>query len=115
MASRLLALAAALLLAGAGVASAPLSSGVLPLRRAASPPDWLRRRRLADGVAPLFGSVRDNGVFTVALRIGSPPSLFDVIVDTGSTLAYVPCADCGSSCGVHEARGRVVWVTRMCN
>jgi hypothetical protein len=59
-------------------------------------------------VLPLYGSVRDNGVFTLRMAVGTPPAgPFDVIVDTGSTLAYVPCSDCGAACGSnHEARRR---------
>jgi hypothetical protein len=68
-----------------------------------------RRRRSLAGVnasaqLELYGSVRDNGVFTVHLSLGTPGQAFDVIVDTGSTLAYVPCQDCGAGCGSHEAR-----------
>jgi|APGre2960657444_1045066.scaffolds.fasta_scaffold06720_2 hypothetical protein len=86
-----------------------------PLRRVALSPRatsalHARRRTLLDGAGslnasallPLYGSVRDNGVFTVHLQLGTPPQPFDLIVDTGSTLAYVPCRDCGASCGTHE-------------
>lgn len=47
---------------------------------------------------------RIRSVFTVNVEFGTPPQLFDVIVDTGSTLAYVPCSNCGAGCGTHEAR-----------
>ena len=86
-----------------------------PLRRIALSPRaasalHARRRTLLDGAGsvnasallPLYGSVRDNGVFTVHLQLGTPPQLFHLIVDTGSTLTYVPCRDCGASCGTHE-------------
>jgi len=39
-----------------------------------------------------------EGYFYAALALGSPPQLFDVIVDTGSTITYVPCNDC-QHCG----------------
>ena len=34
-----------------------------------------------------------------------PPLSFDVIVDTGSTMTYVPCARCGRACGPHHQAG----------
>lgn len=37
--------------------------------------------------------------FYAALFLGSPPRKFAVIVDTGSTMTYVPCASCGAGCG----------------
>jgi hypothetical protein len=95
---------------------------VLPLREATLHPAaaraWRQQRRSlgpADAATssangsvlstlPLYGSVRDNGVFTVHVDLGTPPQRFNVIVDTGSTLAYVPCKDCGASCGTHEVR-----------
>lgn len=60
------------------------------------------------GVAPLDSVPRRRRrrVFTVNINFGTPPQLFDVIVDTGSTLAYVPCSNCGAGCGSHEARRR---------
>jgi hypothetical protein len=93
---------------------------VLPLQEATLHPAaahaWRARRALAASAAnssatttsllPLYGSVRDNGVFTVRVQLGTPPQRFNVIVDTGSTLAYVPCKDCGASCGTHEVRRR---------
>ena len=87
---------------------------VVPLRRVAHGASGLhsgalRRALLSNSSAallPLYGSVRDNGVFTVLVSLGTPPQTFDLIVDTGSTLAYVPCKDCGASCGKHEVRGR---------
>ena len=116
---------AALPLLAALLAALPLLAApqlVLPLREATLHPAaaraWRQQRRslgsaaaattTANGsvlsVLPLYGSVRDNGVFTVHLALGTPPQRFNVIVDTGSTLAYVPCKDCGASCGTHEVR-----------
>ena len=37
--------------------------------------------------------------FYASLYLGSPPKKFAVIVDTGSTMTYVPCSHCGSACG----------------
>lgn len=42
-------------------------------------------------------SVRE-GYFYASLRLGSPPQRFGLIVDTGSTITYVPCHDC-QHCG----------------
>jgi hypothetical protein len=103
--------------------AAPQEALMLPLRSTRLAPHvaaaWRRRRSLVEpdaaggdagaasqrtALLPLYGSVRDNGVFTVVITFGSPPQRFDVIVDTGSTLAYVPCSDCGANCGTHEAR-----------
>lgn len=50
---------------------------------------------------PLHGSVKEHGYYYVDVSLGTPPKSFQVIVDTGSTLTYVPCADCGSDCGAH--------------
>lgn len=41
------------------------------------------------------------GYFYATLPLGTPPSYFNVIVDTGSTVTYVPCADC-AHCGRHD-------------
>lgn len=40
--------------------------------------------------------------FYATLQLGSPARSFAVIVDTGSTITYVPCASCGSNCGPHH-------------
>ena len=50
---------------------------------------------------PLHGSVKEHGYYYVDVSLGTPPKSFQVIVDTGSTLTYVPCVDCGSNCGEH--------------
>lgn len=36
------------------------------------------------------------------LALGSPPLTFALIVDTGSTITYVPCSSCATSCGPHH-------------
>ncbi|KAI3726333.1 hypothetical protein L1987_66130 [Smallanthus sonchifolius] len=42
-----------------------------------------------------------NGYYTTRLWIGSPPQRFALIVDTGSTVTYVPCSTC-EQCGKHQ-------------
>ncbi|XP_039008129.1 aspartic proteinase 39-like [Hibiscus syriacus] len=42
-----------------------------------------------------------NGYYTALLWIGTPPQQFALIVDTGSTVTYVPCATC-ELCGRHQ-------------
>lgn len=37
--------------------------------------------------------------FYATLYLGTPAKKFAVIVDTGSTMTYVPCSTCGSGCG----------------
>jgi hypothetical protein len=39
--------------------------------------------------------------YTTRLYIGSPPQEFALIVDSGSTVTYVPCATC-EQCGNHQ-------------
>ena len=90
------------------------SSGVAfdPARARAA--DHHRRRRLlgddetspasADhpyATAPLHGSVKEHGYYYADVDLGTPPRRFQLIVDTGSTLTYVPCVDCGAACGAH--------------
>ena len=40
--------------------------------------------------------------FYASIQLGSPPKLFAVIADTGSTITYVPCTSCGAACGTHH-------------
>ncbi|KAI3722645.1 hypothetical protein L2E82_33687 [Cichorium intybus] len=42
-----------------------------------------------------------DGYYTTWLWIGSPPHKFALIVDTGSTVTYVPCSTC-DPCGNHQ-------------
>ncbi|XP_027107629.2 aspartic proteinase 36-like [Coffea arabica] len=42
-----------------------------------------------------------NGYYTTRLWIGTPPQEFALIVDTGSTVTYVPCSTC-EQCGKHQ-------------
>lgn len=41
--------------------------------------------------------------YTTRLWIGTPPQQFALIVDTGSTVTYVPCSTC-EQCGRHEVK-----------
>jgi hypothetical protein len=40
--------------------------------------------------------------FYATVGFGTPMRHFDLIVDTGSTITYVPCSNCGSNCGKHK-------------
>ncbi len=39
--------------------------------------------------------------FYATLELGTPPRPYDLIVDTGSTMTYVPCETC-TACGTHK-------------
>ncbi|KAG9152579.1 hypothetical protein Leryth_022959 [Lithospermum erythrorhizon] len=39
--------------------------------------------------------------YTTRLWIGTPPQMFALIVDTGSSVTYVPCSTC-KTCGRHQ-------------
>ncbi|XVE82874.1 hypothetical protein DITRI_Ditri16bG0040700 [Diplodiscus trichospermus] len=49
----------------------------------------------------LYDDLLLNGYYTTRLWIGTPPQRFALIVDTGSTVTYVPCASC-EQCGTHQ-------------
>ncbi|XP_050365303.1 aspartic proteinase 36-like [Argentina anserina] len=49
----------------------------------------------------LYDDLLRNGYYTTRLWIGTPPQMFALIVDTGSTVTYVPCASC-QQCGRHQ-------------
>ncbi|KAI6689090.1 hypothetical protein NL676_025918 [Syzygium grande] len=67
------------------------------------------RRRLLDSELPrsptarmrLYDDLLFNGYYTTRLSIGTPPQEFALIVDTGSTVTYVPCSNC-QQCGKHQ-------------
>jgi hypothetical protein len=44
--------------------------------------------------------------FYARLALGTPPREYEAIIDTGSTITYVPCAGC-KHCGKHTVRARV--------
>ncbi|CAN6225927.1 unnamed protein product [Urochloa humidicola] len=111
------ALAAVLLL----LAAASAASAGSPDRPAPGPPLFLPltrsypnasrlaaslRRGLGDGAHPnarmrLHDDLLTNGYYTTRLYIGTPPQEFALIVDSGSTVTYVPCATC-EQCGNHQ-------------
>ncbi|WCJ35518.1 Eukaryotic aspartyl protease family protein [Euphorbia peplus] len=68
--------------------------------------DYLRRRKLQNSKLPnalmrLHDDLLSNGYYTTRLFIGTPPQEFALIVDTGSTVTYVPCSTC-EHCGLHQ-------------
>ena len=76
--------------------------------------DAHRRRRILESPGeshgastfPLHGSVKEHGYYYANIALGDPsPRTFQVIVDTGSTLTYVPCATC-AKCGTHTGGTR---------
>lgn len=52
----------------------------------------------------LHGAVKDFGYFYSSLYLGTPAKKFSVIVDTGSTMTYVPCSTCGHGCGPNHQK-----------
>ncbi|KAJ8769309.1 hypothetical protein K2173_002513 [Erythroxylum novogranatense] len=52
----------------------------------------------------LYDDLVLNGYYTTRLWIGTPAQRFAVIVDTGSTVTYVPCLNC-ERCGRHQDLG----------
>ena len=75
----------------------------------------LPRRLLGLATLRLTGSVED-GSYYAAVGLGTPPQPFELIIDTGSTLMFVPCKSCGDKCGGNHVvragkgggRGRMV-------
>jgi len=57
--------------------------------------------------ALLSGGTVAEGYFSARVRLGSPPSDFDLVVDTGSAVTYAPCASCGPRCGEHRGGRRL--------
>ncbi|KAI3808545.1 hypothetical protein L1987_24498 [Smallanthus sonchifolius] len=65
-----------------------------------------RHLRISDASLPnarmdLHDDLLITGYYTTRLWIGSPPQKFALIVDTGSTVTYVPCSTC-EHCGKHQ-------------
>ncbi|OVA01001.1 Peptidase A1 [Macleaya cordata] len=57
--------------------------------------------RLPNARMRLYDDLLANGYYTTRLRIGTPPQEFALIVDSGSTVTYVPCSTC-EQCGKHQ-------------
>ncbi|KAH6802462.1 Eukaryotic aspartyl protease family protein [Perilla frutescens var. frutescens] len=61
----------------------------------------LHARSTPNARMPLHDDLLLNGYYTTRLWIGTPPQRFALIVDTGSTVTYVPCSTC-EQCGKHQ-------------
>ncbi|XP_011091937.1 aspartic proteinase-like protein 2 isoform X2 [Sesamum indicum] len=61
----------------------------------------LQNRSTPNARMPLHDDLLLNGYYTTRLWIGTPPQGFALIVDTGSTVTYVPCSTC-EQCGKHQ-------------
>lgn len=46
--------------------------------------------------------------FYAKLRLGTPPREYSTIIDTGSTMTYIPCANC-QHCGKHMVCTQQCW------
>ncbi|XP_057780286.1 aspartic proteinase 36-like [Salvia miltiorrhiza] len=64
-------------------------------------PRHLHSRTTPNARMPLHDDLLRNGYYTTRLWIGTPPQMFALIVDTGSTVTYVPCSTC-KQCGMHQ-------------
>ncbi|KAG2496491.1 hypothetical protein HYH03_005316 [Edaphochlamys debaryana] len=85
------------------VGQRPVQGGFLvPLRERDLPKTVARRHLLRSGFLPVLGAVREVGYFYTHLKLGTPSREFSVIIDTGSTITYIPCKGC-AHCGKHTA------------
>ncbi|XP_077233718.1 aspartic proteinase 36-like [Tasmannia lanceolata] len=57
--------------------------------------------RMPNARMRLYDDLVTNGYYTTRLWIGTPPQEFALIVDSGSTVTYVPCSTC-EQCGTHQ-------------
>ncbi|KAB1214860.1 Aspartic proteinase-like protein 2 [Morella rubra] len=78
----------------------PLILSPLPnaSRTSSNPRRHLQRSNARMG---LYDDLLLHGYYTTRLWIGTPPQIFALIVDTGSTVTYVPCSTC-EQCGRHQ-------------
>ncbi|KAF3438828.1 hypothetical protein FNV43_RR17103 [Rhamnella rubrinervis] len=83
---------------------------VLPLHHSApnssrgsqsNPHRYLQRSDHPNAHMSLYDDLLLNGYYTTRLWIGTPPQKFALIVDTGSSVTYVPCSTC-EQCGRHQ-------------
>lgn len=64
--------------------------------------DWIQNFSLTFYIIEIVGAIDwCSRYYTTRLWIGSPPQKFALIVDTGSTVTYVPCSTC-EQCGKHQ-------------
>ncbi|XP_042452749.1 aspartic proteinase nepenthesin-2-like [Zingiber officinale] len=70
-------------------------------RRSPGSRRFLSRQFSANARMRLYDDLLTNGYYTTRLFIGSPPQKFALIVDSGSTVTYVPCSTC-EQCGNHQ-------------
>ena len=90
-----------------GVAASINHSHITPLRFVHADPSGARgRRRKLSGLrgSAVHGNLHTLGYFSADVCVGTPATSFDLIVDTGSALTALPCADC-SECGEHAHPG----------
>mmetsp|Transcript_31796 Transcript_31796/g.38438 ORF Transcript_31796/g.38438 Transcript_31796/m.38438 type:complete len:477 (-) Transcript_31796:588-2018(-) len=60
------------------------------------------RGLLPSAALKIHGGGLSTGYFYAKVKLGSPSQDFEVILDTGSGLLYVPCSGCGKRCGKHQ-------------
>ncbi|KAL9245822.1 hypothetical protein vseg_019427 [Gypsophila vaccaria] len=79
---------------------------LMPLSLSSPMTSELTLRRRLHGASPtarmsLYDDLLTYGYYTTRIWIGTPPQEFALIVDTGSTVTYVPCSSC-DHCGNHQ-------------
>lgn len=48
---------------------------------------------------PTIHPLSPRSYYYATINLGTPPRPFTVIIDTGSTITYVPCSQCQQKCG----------------
>eukprot|EP00897_Mesotaenium_endlicherianum_P007433 jgi/Mesen1/6718/ME000344S06002 len=61
----------------------------------------VRRSLFGEARMWLYGDVLSRGYYYANIWMGTPAQRFALIVDTGSTVTYVPCSTC-THCGSHQ-------------
>lgn len=79
----------------------PLAHGHFNSTLALPPSGGMRRNLMGEARVWLYGHVLTRGYYYTNLNVGTPPQRFALIVDTGSTVTYVPCSTC-TKCGTHQ-------------